>query len=233
LEVLSACRIYTKPLLLLKKLRTIWEMENRANSDWTTLYENHPSQLPHEFGTIRRNSSKNRSTIRRKNRIPSEDSAIARRESEVKYFSEFDSILDQIDQLTDKLDSEVFMDEFALELKSADTEFDDRNSRDSGIASSYCSDWTESIPEPENTTAVQRRIARLLQQWVKNSPNAFFDQIVQKSLSSFLRFLSANRCISMCDSTKLIRDLDTQSHFAFQFCQKIQRNRFPNSANLR
>ena len=214
-------------------------MESQTNFDWTISNGRQFSQLPEEFCTIRRRASR---MSTRKKRILSNNSIQPSRESEIKYLSQFDCILDQIDQLTNKLNSENFMNEFALELNSEKSQYSDRHSRDSGIASSYCSDsgftscWTDSSstePLDGMVSLVQKRICKLLQSWVKDSPNTFGDEIIQKSISSFFRFLSANKCISISDRTKLMNELDAQLRFSYQFRQRIQKSKHMSSVNLR
>ena len=60
LSILLACRLYTKPLLLLKKLRSIWEREGSSQkSPHRCRARDSKSHvaLPEEFGTIRRRKS--------------------------------------------------------------------------------------------------------------------------------------------------------------------------------
>jgi len=228
-SVLLACRLYTKPLLLLKKLRTIWELESRNEPLWNGTGGSSSVPLPHEFGTIRRRTS-GRSKKSVKHKRSGKKSS-----GDVKYL---DDILDEINELTDKLNSDNFMKEFATELDDATKrhEISFRSSRDSGFASSWCSETSTSdeLWNDETLTPAQKRIAIVLQHWVARSPSTFRDEIIQKSLTSFFRHLSSWKCISKADVSQILSKLNAQLLASYQFCQRIQRNKhFSSGVNLR
>lgn len=159
MSVLLACRLYTKPLLLLKKLRSIWEREGTAQKSHQRCRHRDGKThvtLPEEFGTIRRRKSSRK--IHTSTRPETGAS--------------FDQILDQIDQLAEKIKKEEFMKEFAAEIQREKPceKGEERYSRDSGIASiSSCDDSLSSSTETSSlgeiapeVTQVQLRVSECL-----------------------------------------------------------------------
>ena len=264
--MLLACSVYTKPILLLNKLRIFWENKNSIDLN----FDFDQSNLPSEYATIRR---RKKSSFRKSSkRSLSTDSIKSRRGS---IMVEFDNILELIYKLNLQLDidndsekdkeesfrdsgidttySEMSMssagsfstdstweinERFSTTSDYQESEIDDiftpKNSTTSSIRSQKSTLNSENLTFRTGKSDIQMHISELIQKWVATSPSTFHDEIIRKSLFSFMRVLSENNCISKVFVKEIINQLNNRHVNLQQFRQQIyKQNKHFVAVNLR